>query len=93
MPQFDQQKQQEHIARLRAELDRLNKRLAERKQALGLNPDEPVTITGSIPPEAAEIMAKRCEQAREAGRAAVAALEPERKAHGTRRARRGSIAI
>lgn len=96
MAHIDIEKQNETLNRLRDELSRLNQKFDETKKALGLPANEEVTVPDAkLPAQLADAMKTAEEEARKAGRNAVAALTGETSS-GTslpKRSRRGAIAI
>lgn len=95
MPAIDLSKQKAQLEQLRDELGRLNQKLDEQKKALGLNPEDEVTVNpAEMTPELKKAMQAAREEAERAGRnAAATAKADQAPAAGCRRARRGSIAI
>lgn len=94
MPAIDLSKQKAQLEQLRDELGRLNQKLDEQKKALGLNPEDEVTVDpAEMTPELEKAMQAAREEAERAGRNAATAKADQAPAAGCRRARRGSIAI
>ena len=95
MPAIDLSKQKAQLEQLRDELGRLNQKLDEQKKALGLNPEDEVTVDpAEMTPELEKAMQAAREEAERVGRnAATTAKADQAPAAGCRRARRGTIAI
>lgn len=91
----DLKNQQQEIARLAEELNRLNDTLAEQKKALGYAADEEIVISESeMTPELELAMADAMETAKREGSARAAQASPATSsAPSAGRGRRGAIRI
>ena len=87
----DLRNQQQEIARLASELDRLNSIFDEQKKALGIEGD--VTVSDAeMTPELEQAMAEAKAEAEKAGRASTARLQPSAHA-ASAPSRRGAMRI
>ncbi|WP_446424024.1 hypothetical protein [Mailhella sp.] len=69
--------QQQEIARLADELNRLNSELASQKKALGYGEDEEISISeAEMTPELEQVMAEAVDAARRQGKALASQLQP-----------------
>ena len=98
MGKIDIAKQQDTLARLRDELQRLNQKFDETKKAMGLPVNEEVTINPSeVTPALKQAMEAAMEAAKKAGASAAASLSMETVSaaatSGARRPRRGAMVI
>jgi len=90
----DLKNQQQEIARLADELNRLNEALAEQKKALGYAEDEEIVISESeMTPELEQAMADAMDAAKREGSARAAQARPAATSSSAGRGRRGAIRI